>query len=149
MNAHMNFEKSCWGHLTLSQLWRMAGTIQYCPANGEAGTDIIFPHYKWRLRLCFFSTVYSASRRLALSHDCGQAKPKREISLMAEGIPFRRICFHLQMSSEVTGRLKEVTQDFKTKLPVILELGNPAMRPRHWQKLFKVRQRKSLALRTQ
>lgn len=41
------------------------------------------------------------------------------------------------MSSEVTGRLKEATQDFKAQLPVIVELGNPAMRPRHWQKLFK------------
>lgn len=43
------------------------------------------------------------------------------------------------MSTEVTGRLKEVTQDFKSKLPVIVELGNPAMKTRHWQKLFKVR----------
>lgn len=42
------------------------------------------------------------------------------------------------MNSEVTGRLKEATQDFKAKLPVIVELGNPAMRPRHWQQLFKV-----------
>lgn len=42
-----------------------------------------------------------------------------------------------QMSSEVTGRLKEATQDFKAQLPVIVELGNPAMRSRHWQKLFK------------
>ena len=42
-----------------------------------------------------------------------------------------------QMSSEVTARLKEATQDFKAQLPIILELGNPAMRPRHWQKLFK------------
>lgn len=41
------------------------------------------------------------------------------------------------MNSEVTGRLKEATQDFKAQLPVIVELGNPAMRPRHWQKLFK------------
>lgn len=41
------------------------------------------------------------------------------------------------MSSEVTARLKESTQDFKAQLPIILELGNPAMRPRHWQKLFK------------
>lgn len=43
----------------------------------------------------------------------------------------------LQIGSEVTARLKEATQDFKAQLPIILELGNPAMRPRHWQKLFK------------
>lgn len=43
-----------------------------------------------------------------------------------------------QINSEVTGRLKEATQEFKAKLPVIVELGNPAMKPRHWQKLFKV-----------
>lgn len=43
-----------------------------------------------------------------------------------------------QMNSEVTARLKEVMQDFKAKVPVIVELGNPAMRARHWQKLFKV-----------
>lgn len=42
-----------------------------------------------------------------------------------------------QMNSDVTARLKEATQDFKAKLPVVVELGNPAMRPRHWQKLFK------------
>lgn len=53
----------------------------------------------------------------------------------------------LQMNSEVTGRLKEATQDFKAKLPVIVELGNPAMRPRHWQKLFKARVRLSKRLR--
>lgn len=41
------------------------------------------------------------------------------------------------MSSEVTSRLKEATQEFKAQLPVIVELGNPAMKPRHWQKLFK------------
>eukprot|EP00752_Nemacystus_decipiens_P017827 g15983.t1 len=44
---------------------------------------------------------------------------------------------HKKMSSEVTTRLKEATQDFKAQLPIMLELGNPAMRPRHWQKLFK------------
>lgn len=47
----------------------------------------------------------------------------------------------LQMNSEVTARLKEATQDFKAKLPVVVELANPAMRPRHWQKLFKARVR--------
>lgn len=47
--------------------------------------------------------------------------------------------FRVQMNSDVTSRFKEVTQDFKVKLPVIVELGNPAMQPRHWQKLFKVR----------
>lgn len=47
--------------------------------------------------------------------------------------------FLSQINSDVTARLKEATQDFKTQLPVIVELGNPAMRPRHWQKLFKAR----------
>lgn len=44
------------------------------------------------------------------------------------------------MNSEVTGRLKDATQEFKAKLPVIVELGNPAMKSRHWQKLFEVRE---------
>ncbi|CAM9627191.1 unnamed protein product, partial [Phaeothamnion confervicola] len=44
---------------------------------------------------------------------------------------------HKRLSTDVSGRLKEATQDFKLKMPVVLELGNRAMRPRHWEKLFR------------
>jgi dynein heavy chain len=33
--------------------------------------------------------------------------------------------------------LKDKVAEFKAKLPVLLELGNPNMKPRHWERIFK------------
>ncbi|KAE9216083.1 Dynein heavy chain 6, axonemal [Phytophthora fragariae] len=44
---------------------------------------------------------------------------------------------HKKLSNDVTAVLKDRTADFKLKMPTILELGNPAMKDRHWEKIFK------------
>jgi dynein heavy chain len=44
---------------------------------------------------------------------------------------------HKKLDTEVTGKLKEKVTEFKQSMPLVLELGNPAMRPRHWEKLYK------------
>lgn len=46
--------------------------------------------------------------------------------------------FHKKLNNEVTLRLKEGVNDLKVKMGAVMELGNPAMRPRHWEKLFKL-----------
>jgi dynein heavy chain len=38
---------------------------------------------------------------------------------------------------EVASRMKSMVDEFREKVPAIMDLGNPAMRPRHWEKLFK------------
>jgi dynein heavy chain len=38
---------------------------------------------------------------------------------------------------EVVARIKVMVDEWREKMPAVLELGNPAMRPRHWEKLFK------------
>ncbi|CAK0841283.1 unnamed protein product [Prorocentrum cordatum] len=38
---------------------------------------------------------------------------------------------------EVVAQVKNMIDEYKEKMPTILDLGNPAMRPRHWEKLFK------------
>ena len=43
---------------------------------------------------------------------------------------------HKKANSEVSARLKDLVTDLKAKLGPIMELGNPSMRPRHWEKLF-------------
>ncbi|CEM19434.1 unnamed protein product [Vitrella brassicaformis CCMP3155] len=37
----------------------------------------------------------------------------------------------------VVTRLKEMIGEWRDRMPTILELGNPALRPRHWEKIFK------------
>ncbi|TMW64716.1 hypothetical protein Poli38472_011596 [Pythium oligandrum] len=44
---------------------------------------------------------------------------------------------HKKLSNDVTATFKDRTADFKLKIPMILELGNPAMKDRHWEKIFK------------
>ncbi|TYZ58010.1 hypothetical protein PybrP1_003505 [[Pythium] brassicae (nom. inval.)] len=44
---------------------------------------------------------------------------------------------HKKLSNDVTAALKDRTADFKLKMPTVLELGNPAMKDRHWEKIFK------------
>ena len=43
---------------------------------------------------------------------------------------------HKKLSNDVTSKLKDKTADFKLKMPVILEIGNPAMKDRHWERIF-------------
>ncbi|CAM9568719.1 unnamed protein product [Heterosigma akashiwo] len=43
---------------------------------------------------------------------------------------------HKRMGSDVTLRLREQAADLKLKMPVVLELGNPALKPRHWERVF-------------
>jgi hypothetical protein len=42
----------------------------------------------------------------------------------------------LTPQDQVVARLKEVMEDFKEILPLIEELANPALKPRHWQDIF-------------
>lgn len=44
---------------------------------------------------------------------------------------------HKKLSNDVTAVLKDRTAEFKLKIPTILELGNPSMKDRHWEKIFK------------
>jgi len=43
---------------------------------------------------------------------------------------------HKKMGNDVTNRLKEKTNEVKAKMPIVLELGNPSMQPRHWKKIY-------------
>lgn len=38
----------------------------------------------------------------------------------------------------VVARLKDVVDDFKELLPLVQELGNPALQGRHWQDIFDI-----------
>jgi dynein heavy chain len=38
----------------------------------------------------------------------------------------------------VVGRLKDVVDDFKVLLPLVAELGNPALQARHWADIFDI-----------
>jgi dynein heavy chain len=38
---------------------------------------------------------------------------------------------------EVASRMKAMIEEWRDRMPAILDLGNPAMRPRHWEKLYK------------
>jgi len=38
---------------------------------------------------------------------------------------------------EVAVKVKGMIEEWRARMPVILDLGNPALRPRHWEKLFK------------
>jgi dynein heavy chain len=38
---------------------------------------------------------------------------------------------------EVVAQTKASIEDFRERMPCIVEMGNPAMRPRHWEKIFK------------
>ncbi len=42
-----------------------------------------------------------------------------------------------QLADDVTAMFKEKISSFKVVTPMIVDLGNPAMRPRHWAKLYK------------
>lgn len=42
------------------------------------------------------------------------------------------------LQDAVVARLKEVVDDFKELLPLVQELGNPALQPRHWQDIFDI-----------
>jgi dynein heavy chain len=38
----------------------------------------------------------------------------------------------------VVARLKDVVDDFKELLPLVQELGNPALQAQHWQDIFDI-----------
>lgn len=42
---------------------------------------------------------------------------------------------HKKLRSDVTERLSRAVDDFKPLMPLVADLGNPAMLPRHWEKL--------------
>jgi dynein heavy chain len=45
---------------------------------------------------------------------------------------------HKKLNSKVSEQLKDRVQEFKHLLPNVLDLGNPSLRPRHFEKLFKL-----------
>jgi dynein heavy chain len=46
--------------------------------------------------------------------------------------------FHKKLGNKVSEALKDKISDFKAIMPNVMDLGNPNMRPRHWEKLFKL-----------
>ena len=46
--------------------------------------------------------------------------------------------FHKKLSSKVSETLKDRISDFKAIMPNVMDLGNPNIRARHWEKLFKL-----------
>lgn len=42
------------------------------------------------------------------------------------------------LQDQVVARLKDVIDDFKELLPLVEELGNPALQPRHWHEIFDI-----------
>ena len=51
-----------------------------------------------------------------------------------------KTCYALQKSMpgvEVTTKVKTMVEEWRERMPAVLDLGNAAMRPRHWEKLFK------------
>jgi len=46
--------------------------------------------------------------------------------------------FHKKLNNGVTANFKDAVNEHKIIMNPIMELGNPAMRPRHWDKLFKL-----------
>eukprot|EP00968_Pinguiococcus_pyrenoidosus_P011502 scaffold926_cov248-Pinguiococcus_pyrenoidosus.AAC.15 len=45
---------------------------------------------------------------------------------------------HKKLGTNVTAKLKDKTSEFRAKMPILKDLGNPAMKPRHWEKVYKV-----------
>ena len=45
---------------------------------------------------------------------------------------------YLPPQDPVVARLKDVVDDFKELLPLVQELGNPALQARHWQDIFDI-----------
>ena len=43
---------------------------------------------------------------------------------------------HKKLNNDVSLKLKDKATDFKGKMGVVLELGNPSMKDRHWEKIF-------------
>eukprot|EP00928_Gymnodinium_smaydae_P068050 TRINITY_DN5109_c0_g7_i1.p1 TRINITY_DN5109_c0_g7~~TRINITY_DN5109_c0_g7_i1.p1 ORF type:complete len:4115 (+),score=1184.64 TRINITY_DN5109_c0_g7_i1:176-12520(+) len=51
-----------------------------------------------------------------------------------------RVVFNLSKSlpkDEVVAKIKESIEEWRDRMPAIMDLGNNAMRPRHWEKLFR------------
>ena len=46
--------------------------------------------------------------------------------------------YHKQIRNAVTELLKERIEGFNERLPTIMSLGNPVMKDRHWESVFKV-----------
>jgi dynein heavy chain len=44
---------------------------------------------------------------------------------------------HKKLNNKVTEIFKEQVTELKNKMPLLLELGNPAMQERHWERIFK------------
>ena len=44
---------------------------------------------------------------------------------------------HKKVNNRLTERLRDEVSDFKGIMPCVLDLGNPNMRARHWEKIFK------------
>lgn len=42
------------------------------------------------------------------------------------------------MQDPVAARLKSVVDDFKELMPLVEQLGNPALQARHWQEMFTI-----------
>lgn len=46
--------------------------------------------------------------------------------------------FHKKLNNKVSESLKDKISDFKAIMPNVMDLGNPNMRARHWEKLFRL-----------
>ena len=56
----------------------------------------------------------------------------KEVQLYAK----ESFSLHKKLNTDVTAKLKDKSVEFKNKMPIVLELGNPCMKDRHWEKIF-------------
>ena len=61
-----------------------------------------------------------------------------EVDKEVQGFFKESFAFHKKLGNKVSETLKDKISDFKAIMPNIMDLGNPNMRPRHWEKLFKL-----------
>ncbi|KAJ0392153.1 hypothetical protein P43SY_009213 [Pythium insidiosum] len=85
----------------------------------------------------YFGTVESlwvAVERWNMTYRNAMTNPFVEVN--AEELS-KEVAVAYKDANDVTSIFKDRAADFKLKMPVILELGNPAMKDRHWEKIFK------------
>jgi dynein heavy chain, axonemal len=61
-----------------------------------------------------------------------------EVDKEVQGFFKESFAFHKKLNNKVSELLKDKISDFKTIMPNIMDLGNPNMRARHWEKLFRL-----------
>jgi len=61
-----------------------------------------------------------------------------EVDKEVQGFFKESFAFHKKLGTKVSETLKDKISDFKAIMPNVMDLGNPNIRARHWEKLFKL-----------